>query len=83
MKEPPPLWQAARGDRRHKKSSKTHHRPSPASSQLAHRLRKLQHLRRDADAWCGAGSHGRPPQPNVYGLRLGELRSSEIYWRSS
>ena len=81
MKSPPPLWQAARGDRRqHKKTSKTHYSPSAASPQLAHRLRKLQHLRRDANTWRSAGACGRPPQPSAYGLRLGGLGATEICW---
>ena len=55
-------------------------RPPLSRHRLARRLARLQHLRRDADAWRIAGAHGRPPQPLAYGLRLGELGSSEIYW---
>ena len=49
---------------------------------LAHSLRRLHHLRRDADAWRTDGAVGRPPQPSASGPRLGELSSSEVYFPS-
>ena len=82
----PPLWVAAGAEvQKHKqnvqsKYSTSHSSPQPA---LAQRLAQLERLRRDADAWRTAGAHGWPPQPSAYGLRLGSLGSSEIYWRSS
>jgi hypothetical protein len=54
---------------------------NPEKEQLA-ALRRLRHFRREVDAWRGGGSSGQPPQPGFYGLRLGSLSSSEIYWAS-
>ncbi len=45
-------------------------------------LKRLAHLRRDTNLWRAKGCTGQPPQPGWYGLRLGELRSTEIWWAS-
>jgi hypothetical protein len=46
-------------------------------------LRRLQWLRQELDHWDAAGGRGFMPQPRQYGIRLADLRPSEIYWRAA
>ena len=81
MKRPPLPWGAAGAEARNQNIQIQHSAfYPPLQLAAARRLVLLQHLRRDADSWRAAGARGRPPQPSAYGLRLGSLGSSEIYW---
>ena len=43
-------------------------------------LSRLLHFRGDLNRYCESGGYGEPPHPRDYGLQLGTLSSSEIFW---
>ena len=47
------------------------------------RLKRLRKLRVKLDDYRAGGCVGTPPQPSAFGLRLGALSSSEIWWGGS
>ena len=46
-------------------------------------LRRLQWLRQELDHWDAAGGRRVMPQPRQYGIRLPDLKPSEIHWRAA
>ena len=46
-------------------------------------LDRLGFYRTDLDAWDRSGRVGPMPSPDRFGLRLGSLSSSEVYWRAA
>ena len=56
--------------------------PNPKHAQLD-ALDRLGLYRADLDDWDSGGRVGPMPTPDRFGLRLGVLSSSEIYWRAA
>ena len=54
--------------------------PKPPSIEA---LDRLGLFRAELDDWKAGGSVGPMPTPDQFGLRLGVLSSSEIYWRAA
>ncbi len=51
-----------------------------SQNQLAEPLRRLQWLRQELDVWNEAKADRPMPQPKDLGIRLPNLRPSEIVW---
>ncbi len=56
--------------------------PDPHSPSIE-ALDRLGLFRTSLDDWKAGGRVGSPPTPDQFGLRLGALSSSEIYWRAA
>jgi hypothetical protein len=56
------------------------HIRSAAQNQLVEPLRRLQRLREEVDLWNEAGGVRPMPQPSDLGIRLPDLKPSEVRW---
>jgi len=57
------------------------HIRSAARNQLIEPLRRLKALREELDLWNEAEGNRPMPRPADFGIRLPDLRPSEILWR--
>ena len=84
MRAPAP-WRGAGGGAGNqeigRRLNSTPYRRPQDSSRLCEPLRRLQWLRQEFDLWNEAEGNRPMPQPRTYGLRLRDMRPSEVLLR--
>ena len=57
--------------------------PFPQPHRLCEPLRRLRWLRQEIDFWNQAEANRPMPQPRDFGIRLPNLKPSDVHWRAA